>query len=68
MKVTKIVSDVTGEEISDYIEVLIRRPGYSIRDKQGNVYNEIMMHIKENEIKDVLKNIKFEKMDYSKIM
>jgi len=62
MKKEVVVSDISGEELSEYIEISIEKPGHMIKVKNEGYTNRLIMHIKESELSEVLKHIKFEKI------
>ena len=64
MKKSRHVSDLTGKDIDndeDVIHVSIKREGHGVKLKNGTYFGDTVLDITEDELPDLLKEVKFVK-------
>jgi hypothetical protein len=55
------VSDLTGKDIEDHVQIIIKREGHSIKIGNNTYVGDTTLDVDASELADLAKNISFEK-------
>lgn len=59
----KIISDLSGKELKDYVIVSVEKPGYNIKLQDGSVTNRAIFELEDKEIASMLRTLVYEPLE-----